>query len=111
VKSSNFTWLAGLRFVLQYLKEGWGFEIYLCSTGLFWGSSCSATFVREIPFRGLWILNILPCLTWCIWRERNDRNFEDHERTLVELNALFFTTLSFFGPLPQILVLRTFMYS
>jgi hypothetical protein len=22
------------------------------------------------------------CLLWCLWRERNDRNFEDRERML-----------------------------
>jgi hypothetical protein len=35
----------------------------------------------------------LPCLMWCIWRERNNRRFEDHERTLVESKALLFKTL------------------
>jgi len=33
---------------------------------------------------------ILPCLMWCIWRERNDQSFEDLERMGVELNAFFF---------------------
>jgi len=27
---------------------------------------------------------ILPCLMWYRWRERNNRGFEDHERTLVD---------------------------
>jgi hypothetical protein len=31
-----------------------------------------------------------PCLMWCLRREINDRSFEDHERTLVELKNLFF---------------------
>jgi hypothetical protein len=30
---------------------------------------------------------------WYIWRERNVRNFEDRERMVVELKALFFNTL------------------
>jgi len=38
------------------------------------------------------VWKIPPCLMWCLWRERNDRSFEDHERTLVELKNLFFTT-------------------
>ena len=29
----------------------------------------------------LWIAT-LHCLMWCIWRERNNRNFEDIERTM-----------------------------
>lgn len=33
------------------------------------------------------------CLMWCLWRERNDRTFEDQERTLEELKSFFFFTL------------------
>jgi hypothetical protein len=33
------------------------------------------------------------CLMWCLWREHNDQNFEDRERTVVELNVFFFKTL------------------
>jgi hypothetical protein len=40
------------------------------------------------------------CLMWCIWRERNDRSFEDSERTVAELKA-FFNTFSI-GWLPMI---------
>jgi hypothetical protein len=32
-------------------------------------------------------------LIWCLWRERNNRNFENRERTIVELKSLFFNTL------------------
>ena len=34
------------------------------------------------------------CLMWCIWRERNNRRFEDSERTIVDLKLFFFKTLS-----------------
>ena len=30
------------------------------------------------------------CLMWCLWRERNDRSFEDFERTLLDLKLFFF---------------------
>jgi hypothetical protein len=33
------------------------------------------------------------CLIWCLWRERNDRNFEDKERTFEEFRTLFFYSL------------------
>jgi hypothetical protein len=33
------------------------------------------------------------CLLWCFWRERNDRSFEDCERTVVDLKSFFFKTL------------------
>ena len=34
------------------------------------------------------------CLMWCIWRERNNRCFEDFERTIADLKLFFFKTLS-----------------
>jgi hypothetical protein len=33
VKSSNFTWLAELRYILRYLKEGWVFGISCVQPG------------------------------------------------------------------------------
>jgi hypothetical protein len=33
------------------------------------------------------------CLMWCIWRERNNRNFDNLERTLEELKSYFFFSL------------------
>jgi hypothetical protein len=33
------------------------------------------------------------CLLWCLWRERNDRHFEDKERTIEELISFFFHSL------------------
>jgi hypothetical protein len=29
---------------------------------------------------------------WCLWGERNDRSFDDRERTLEEIKSLFFNT-------------------
>ncbi|KAF5480212.1 hypothetical protein F2P56_000977 [Juglans regia] len=33
------------------------------------------------------------CILWCLWQERNERTFEDKERTIEELRALFTRTL------------------
>ena len=33
------------------------------------------------------------CIVWCLWLERNERCFEDSERSLEELTAFFFYTL------------------
>ena len=33
------------------------------------------------------------CLTWCIWKERNSRCFEDNEHSMSNLKLLFFKTL------------------
>jgi hypothetical protein len=33
------------------------------------------------------------CLFWCLWREINDKNFEDRERTPGEIQSLFYKTL------------------
>jgi hypothetical protein len=33
------------------------------------------------------------CILWCVWKERNDRCFEDLERSLEEILASFFHTL------------------
>jgi hypothetical protein len=33
---------------------------------------------------------VLSCLLWCLWREVNDRGFEDCERTLEEIKSFFF---------------------
>lgn len=32
-------------------------------------------------------------LLWCLWRERNNKSFEDFERMLVEVKSFFFNTL------------------
>jgi hypothetical protein len=33
------------------------------------------------------------CLLQCVWRERNDRQFEDKERTIEELTSFFLHSL------------------
>jgi len=33
------------------------------------------------------------CLMWCLWMERNDRQFEDKERTIEELISFFIHSL------------------
>ena len=40
----------------------------------------------------IWLI-VLLCLTWCIWRERNSRCFEDIERFILDLKLFFFRTL------------------
>jgi hypothetical protein len=47
------------------------------------GRSRSAVVWKMVPL----------CIMWCIWRERNDRCFEDKSRSLEELLHLFFRTL------------------
>jgi hypothetical protein len=33
------------------------------------------------------------CLLWCLWKERNDRQFKDKERSMEELMSFFFYSL------------------
>ena len=33
------------------------------------------------------------CIMWCLWQERNERTFEDKERSMEELKIFFFRTL------------------
>jgi hypothetical protein len=45
------------------------------------------------------------CILWCLWRERNDRQFEDKERSIEELISFFFHSLyswvaAFLAPIP-----------
>ena len=39
------------------------------------------------------------CLLWCLWRERNERCFEDLERYLEELKSFFFPSPCSLGQL------------
>ena len=44
--------------------------------------------------RNGYIWSIVPhCLMWCLWRERNSRCFENIERSILDLNLLFFRNL------------------
>jgi len=36
------------------------------------------------------VIDLFACW-WCLWRERNDRNFEDCERILEELKFFFYS--------------------
>jgi hypothetical protein len=40
-------------------------------------------------FFALWKM-MSSCLLWYLWKEKNDRSFEDREKTLEELKAFFF---------------------
>jgi hypothetical protein len=33
------------------------------------------------------------CLFWCLWKERNDRNFADREKSLEDILSFFYETL------------------
>jgi hypothetical protein len=47
------------------------------------GNTRSATVWKIVPL----------CLLWCLWREMNDKSFEDRKWTLEEINSLFFNAL------------------
>ena len=51
------------------------------------GQHCNLDFWRLVPH----------CLLWCIWRERNARNFEGCERSALEIKSFFFFALSLIG--------------
>jgi hypothetical protein len=52
-----------------------------------WGASCGYSPAQEV-----WRLVPL-CLMWCIWQERNVRDFEDVETSMVELRKRLLNTL------------------
>jgi hypothetical protein len=44
--------------------------------------------------RSIVIWKMVPiCIVWCLWLEKNERCFENYERSLEELTAFFFYTL------------------
>jgi len=44
--------------------------------------------------KGAMIWKIVPiCLFWCVWKERNNRCFEDLERSMEDILASFLYTL------------------
>jgi hypothetical protein len=69
------------RFGLSWVMPRRVVDLYAC----WWtaGSAQSAAVWKMVPL----------CLLWCLWREMNDRSFEDRERTLEEIKSLFFYTL------------------
>jgi hypothetical protein len=67
----NLSWVMSLRVV----------DLFACWwTG---GRSRSAAVWKMVPC----------CLLWCLWREHNDRQFEDKERTIEDLIFFFFHSL------------------
>jgi hypothetical protein len=66
------------RFGLSWVMPSSVADLFACWwTG---GRSQSAAVWKMVP----------SCLLWCLWRERNDRSFEDRERSSVELESFFF---------------------
>jgi hypothetical protein len=57
-------------------------DLFTCWRGLF-GSPQSVVVWKMVP----------SCLLCCLWKERNDRSFEDRERIVVELKFFLFNTL------------------
>jgi hypothetical protein len=53
-------------------------DLFTCWRGVF-GKPQSVAVWKMVP----------SCLSWCIWRERNDRCFEDRESTVAELKSFF----------------------
>jgi hypothetical protein len=67
------------RFNLSWVMPLQVVDLFACWwTG---GRSWSVVVWKMVPF----------CLLWCLWRERNDRNFEDKEMTIEELITFFFS--------------------
>jgi len=62
------------RFGLSWVMPDRVVDLFAC----WWmgGSSQSVVVWKMMP----------SCLLWCLWRERNDRNFEDREKALEELS-------------------------
>jgi len=66
------------RFSLSWVMPRRVVDLFACWwTG---GRSRSAVVRKMVPY----------CLLWCLWRERNDRLFEDKEKTIEELISFFF---------------------
>lgn len=59
-------------------------DLFTCLQG-FVGRESSVTMWKMMPL----------CLMWCLWMERNERCFEDHECSLEELRIFFVGTLCF----------------
>jgi hypothetical protein len=69
------------RFRLSWVMPRRVVDLFACWwTG---GRSRSAVVWKMVPC----------CLLWCLWMERNDRQFEDKERSMEELLYFFFSSL------------------
>ena len=71
----------------------------LCRFGLSWVMPNKVVYQMAFWWSGgnfrsavIW-KRMLLCLMWCIWRVRNDRNFDNLERTLEEVKSFFFYSL------------------
>jgi hypothetical protein len=55
---------------------------------------------------------IMSYLLWCIWRERNDKSFEDREMMVVDLKSFFNTLFHWAIALnfPYVLYFHDFFY-
>jgi hypothetical protein len=69
------------RFNLSWVMPRRVVDLFAC----WWTGGCSRSAV-------VWNM-VLCCLLWCLWRERNDRQFEDKETTINELISFFFHSL------------------
>ena len=59
-----------------------------------------------------YIWNLVPlCLIWCIWRERNQRAYEDLDRSEDQLLALFSGSLFYWAGLRDSRLVTLFLYS
>jgi len=69
------------RFSLSWVMPLRVVDLFACwwTGGRFW----SAVVWKMVPC----------CLMWCLWRERNDRQFEDKERIIEDLISFFFHSL------------------
>jgi hypothetical protein len=69
------------RFGMSYVMPRRVIELYDC-----WWSSGRP---RTVAVRKM----VPMCLFWCLWKEMNDINFEDKERSTENIIYLFFETL------------------
>jgi hypothetical protein len=69
------------RFSLSWVMPLRVVDLFAC-----WWTGCRS--------RSAAVWKMVPCcLLWCLWREHNDRQFEDKERTIDDLISFFFHSL------------------
>jgi len=71
------------RFRMSWVMPKWVIDFLAC----WWSSG------RPMS-AALWKIALI-CLFWCLWREMNNRSFEDLESTLEEILFSFYLTLYF----------------